>query len=222
MRRHGSSGGPPIPEFAQKALSEAQAGQVSHSSKHRKAADKVQAVDQPPKRTLQNQATPALDSASEHRHQGANASSREQNDADGAAQAGPGSEQENAPAQGDSNAAAAAAAAGHSNRKREGDEQQLQVPHKRPKHRTGAAAREDPQHGQHLPEKKQAADAVAAAGDVPAVKEGEQAAEGSEGLRERGMERDEGALAAVEYLGDGCTQGQQLGKVNLAKFDSYL
>lgn len=221
-RRHASSGGPPNPEFVQKALSEVGAGQFSHSSKHKKPTDNAQAVDQPPKRALQKQATPALDSASDTRYRGAKASSREHKDAERAAQVGPGSEQDNRPAQGDSSAAAAAEVAGHSNMKREGDEQQLQMPHKRPKHKSGATAREGTQQGQQPPEEKHAANTAAAIEHTPAVKEEEQAEEGSEGLRERGAEGGEGVLAAVEYLGDGCTHGQQLGEVNLAKYDSYM
>jgi hypothetical protein len=220
-QHHGDLGGPPIPEFARKALSEAQPGQPSGPSKRKKAAAKAQAEDQTTKDSAQKvaaQAKAVYNAVSDTRFRGAEASNRhwEAAEEDPHAFAA-------AAAHGDNAAAGAPAKAEHSNRKRDGGEQESQA-HKRPKQKGRAAGEGSQQQQRQLPERRPAAAAEAGAeGQPPAVKaEGQESDKGRGGGREGGAEGSAGILAAVEYLGDGATRGQQLGEVNLASYDSYM
>lgn len=219
----GDLGGPPIPEFARKALSEAQPGQPGGPSKRKRAAAKAQAEDQQTEESVQKAAAQAKavhDAVSNTRYRGSEPNSRHRAAADGAPQADPAAG--NRPAHGDSAAASAPEKAEHSHRKRDGGEQESQA-HKRPKQKGRAAGEGGQQQQRQLPERKPAAAKAGAEGQAPAVKAEEQEADRGRGCaRDGGAEGSAGYLAAVEYLGDGATRGQQLGEVNLASFDCYM
>ncbi len=202
-----------------KALSEAQPGQPGGPSKRKKAAARAQTDEQQTKSSEQKaaaQAKAAHDTTADRRYRGVEASSRHAQAAEAAPPAGPAGQ-----AHGGSAAGSEPGRTDQGARKRDGGEQPPQV-HKRPKLKGNAA--EGGQQRRSPEGKPRAAEAAGQGqGPGPAVKaEEREADEGRAGVREGGAEGSDGVLAAVEYLGDGCTRGQQLGEVNLASFDSYM
>lgn len=193
-------------------MSQAAAAEHSGHSKRKKAADKGQPEQHraAAKPLQESHARYAVDADTLHR--GCEASSREQGTLEQGGSKG--NEAHVRPAAHDDTSGA------HEQRSRKRDGGDLKT-QKKAKQK-GRAAEGTAQPPREPPDEKPAvaANAVQAAAvkreeqredvEMPYVRDS--TAEGS----------GAGVLAAVEYLGDGCTRGQQLGEVNLAKYDSYM